>query len=170
MQDIEAFTAGAVVSGAVARVGGLRDGLDRFPFLEVDGATSFALAGGTTERRSNLRLDMDDVLILCPESAELPVHASWHFVELTLGPFLVSGELPTLPGFDPGRALARPGGSFITLRDVRVDLVDHPEGGRVERPHALVNRYAVEGVGADIDLGYFFPGARFHALVSGRSA
>jgi hypothetical protein len=170
MQEIEAFTAGGVVSGAVARRGGLRYGLDRFPFLEVDGATSYALAGGTTQRRPHLRLEMDDVLILCPESAELPIHASWHLVELTLGPFLVSGALPTLPGFDPGRALARPGGPFIMLRDVRVDLIGHPEGGRVERPHALVNRYAVEGVGADIDLGYFFPGARFHALENAPSA
>jgi hypothetical protein len=170
MQEIEAFTAGGVVSGAVVRHGGPRDGLDRSDFLEVDRAISYPLLGETTEYLPRLRLEMDDVLILCPDSAELPIHASWHFVELTIGPFRVSGELPTLPGFDPGRALARPGGPFILLRDVRVDLLDHPEGGRVERPQALVNRYAVEGVGADIDLGYFFPGARFHALMGSPSA
>ncbi|MBI3745071.1 MAG: hypothetical protein HY264_00820, partial [Chloroflexi bacterium] len=41
------------------------------------------------------------------------------------------------------------------------DLVGHPEGGSVERRHALVNRYAVERVAADIELGFYFPGAAF---------
>jgi hypothetical protein len=82
-------------------------------------------------------------------------------VELDAGPYRIAGELPTQPGFDPGRALARPGGLFILLRGVRVEIIGHHEAGRVERPHAFVNRYAVEQVAADIDLGFYFPGARF---------
>ena len=96
-----------------------------------------------------------------PRTRICPIHASWHPVELDVGPYRLTGELPTLPGFDPGRALSRPGGPFVLLRDVRLDLVGHPEGGSVERRHAFVNRYAVERVAADIELGFYFPGATF---------
>jgi hypothetical protein len=161
MQQIEAFTAGGVVSGAVAESGGLRDGLETLEPVDVDRVTWYPLAGGAAERRPKMHLEQDDLLVLCGEHEDLPIHASWHAVELDIGPYRLTGELPTQPGFDPGRALSRPGGPFILLRDVRVDLVGHPEGGSVERRHALVNRYAVERVAADIDLGYYFPGAHF---------
>ena len=161
MPHIEAFTAGGVVSGAVAQPTGWRDGLDSGAPLEVDRGTWYPIAGGAAEKRGRLTLEADDLLVLASEEVDLPIHASWHPIELTVGPFSVVGELPTMPGFDPGRALARPGGPFLLLRDVRVELLGHPESGRVERPHAFVNRYAVEQVAADIDLGYFFPGARF---------
>ncbi len=161
MQQIEAFTAGGVVSGAVAQTAMLRDGLDATGPVDVDRATWYPIAGGAAERRPRMHLEHDDLLVLCAETEDLPIHASWHAVELEVGPYHLTGELPTMPGFDPNRALSRPGGAFVLLRDVRVDLVGHPEGGSVERPHALVNRYAVEQVSADIELGFYFPGARF---------
>jgi hypothetical protein len=161
MHKIEAFTAGGVVSGAVALVAGLRDGLEAERPVDVDRATWYPIAGGAAEKRPRMHLEQDELLVLCAENEDLPIHASWHPVELDIGPYRLTGELPTLPGFDPGRALSRPGGPFVLLRDVRVDLVGHPEGGSVERRHAFVNRYAVERVSADIELGYYFPGAKF---------
>ncbi|MBI2763740.1 MAG: hypothetical protein HYX54_08345 [Chloroflexi bacterium] len=129
--------------------------------VSIDHATWHPLAGGAAERKGHVRLDSDDVLVLWADGQDLPIHATWHDVELEMGPYAISGALPTIPGFDPGRALARPGGPFVLLRDVRVTLVGNPEGGRVERPHALVNRYVVDRVVAAIDLGYYFPGAIF---------
>ena len=119
------------------------------------------MGGGPAEPRARMRLEQDDLLVICDDTEDLPVHASWHPVELDIGPFHVSGELPTLPGYDPGRALSRPGGPFVLLREVRLDLLGHPEGGSVVRPHAFVNRYAVERFAADIELGFYFPGAHF---------
>ena len=165
MPKIEAFTAQGVVSGSITVPGATRAGFDTSAALELDRATWYPIAGGPAERRPRVHLEPDELLVLCEETADLPVHSSWHDVVLAIGPFRVGGTLPTMPGFDPGRALARPGGPFILLRDVRVELVGHPESGRVERPHALVNRYAVEEVDADIDLGYFFPGAQLRFAV-----
>lgn len=161
VQQIEAFTFGGVVSGAIAEPWTLRDGLEAERPVEFDRATWYPIAGGAAERRGRVHLEPDDLLVLCSDTEDLPIHAAWHPVELDVGPYRIAGELPTMPGFDPGRALARPGGPFLLLRDVRVELLDRPDAGRVERPHAFVNRYAVERVAADIDLGFFFPGARF---------
>ncbi len=161
MEQVEAFIAGGVVRGSVVHPDGMREGLESQAPVEVDLSTWYPIAGGAAERRGRVQIEPDDLLVLCAASQDLPIHASWHAVGLDLGPYRVIGELPTVPGFDPGRALARPGGSFLLLRDVRVELLGHPESGWVERPHAFVNRYAVDQVAADIDLGYFFPGARF---------
>lgn len=161
MQQVEAFTAAGIVSGAVTQPWALRDGLEAEEAVELDRATWYPLAGGTAERRARVHVESDDLLVLCSDAQDLPIHAAWHPVELDAGPYRIVGELPTLPGFDPGRALARPGGPFILIRDVRVELLDRPDAGRVERPHAFVNRYAVERVAADIDLGHYFPGAHF---------
>ncbi len=161
MQQIEAFTAGGIASGACAEAWTVRDGLEAEQPIDVDKATWYPIAGGAAERRRRIHVESDDLLVLCAETQDLPIHASWHPVELDLGPYRITGELPTLPGFDPGRALARPGGPFILLRDVVVELAARPDAGRVERPHAFVNRYAVDRVAAGIDLGFFFPGARF---------
>ena len=64
-----------------------------------------------------------------------------------------------MPGFDPGRALTRPSGEFLLLRDVRLSVRERPEAGVAVGDHALVNRYAVERIRADLMLGFFFPGA-----------
>ena len=70
--------------------------------------------------------------------------------------------MPTFPGFDPGRALTRPTGDFVLLRDVRIgprDAGDPLAAGVPAGRHALVNRYGVESVACDLMLGFFFPGA-----------
>ena len=167
MHQVEAFTAEGVVRGAMNSIsgGGAGGSLSTTPAvpssLEIDRATWHPLVGGPVERRGPIRLPADDVLVLWADGQDLPIHATWHDVELELGPYMVSGMLPTMPGFDPGRALARPGGLFILIRDARLALLGNPDGGRVERSHALVNRYGVERVVASIDLGYYFPGATF---------
>jgi hypothetical protein len=43
---------------------------------------------------------------------------------------------------------------------VRIALADRPEGAERLHVQALVNRYTVDAVEADIMLGFFFPGAR----------
>jgi hypothetical protein len=159
--QIEAFTVGGIVSGAVLQPWTLREGPEPEQPVDFDAATWYPIAGGEAQRRSRVQVDSEDLLLLCADASDLPIHATWHRVELDVGPYRITGELPTMPGFDPGRALSRPGGPFILLRDVRVELVGNPDAGRVERPHAFVNRYAVESVAADIDLGFYFPGAHF---------
>lgn len=161
MHQVEAFTAEGVVRGSMT---GLPDfgATSGGPVgVEIERATWHPLVGGAVERRGSMRLATDDVLVLWSDGQDLPIHATWHDVELELGPYQVVGSLPTLPGFDPGRALARPGGPFILIRDARLSLIGNPGGGQVERSHAFVNRYGVERVLAAIDLGYYFPGAAF---------
>jgi hypothetical protein len=102
----------------------------------------------------------DDVHLATAEDAEdFPVHAQWHDIRLEVGPYRVSGQMPTMPGFDPGRALARPTGEFVQIRDVSIGLVGEAEGTGLSRAMALVNRYMVDRVEADLMLGFFFPGA-----------
>jgi hypothetical protein len=161
MQQYEAFTAGGIASGALEQSWALRDCLEAEQPVDLDRATWYPIAGGDAEPRSRIHLESEDLLVLCADAQDLPIHAAWHAVALDLGPYRIAGELPTMPGFDPGRALARPGGPFILLREVTVELLANPDAGRVQRPHAFVNRYAVERVAADIDLGYYFPGAHF---------
>ena len=68
-----------------------------------------------------------------------------------------------MPGFDPGRALTRPSGEFLLLRDIRLSVRERPEAGIATGDHALVNRYAVDRIRADLMLGFFFPGAAVDA-------
>lgn len=159
--QIEAFTAGGIASGVVPPSWGIRDGLESEQPVDLHGVTWYPLAGGEAESRRHVHLEPDEMLVLCSDEQDMPIHSAWHPVELDLGPYRITGELPTLPGFDPGRALSRPGGPFVLIRDVRLELLARPDAGRVERPHAFVNRYAVERVAADIDLGHYFPGAVF---------
>jgi hypothetical protein len=162
--NIEAYTAGAVVRGAIGRESGPPDELDGSSALALEGTTTMALDGGPPQRRAHLDLEPDDVVVVIPDAADLPIHAMWHPVVLDAGPYRISGDLPTQPGFDPGRALTRPGATFLVLRGVRIELRGWPAAGIVERAHALVNRYVVEHVAADLELGFFFPGATFETL------
>ena len=97
----------------------------------------------------------------------MPVHANWHHIHLESGPYTLEGELATLPGFDPGRALTRPSGEFLLLRDIRLSVRARPESGVAVGDHALVNRYAVERIRADLMLGFFFPGAAVDPIGDG---
>lgn len=118
----------------------------------------------------------DEILAaVAPPEQVVPSHAVWHALELEAGPWSICGRLPTLPGFDPGRALARPGGTFVMLAEVVVSAVPRARAlaaaapdawpaqdgaGSPAHPFAFINRYTVERVTADIELGFFFPGAR----------
>lgn len=155
---IEAYTSGGVIRGTVAGSGPLRDIVETETRLTIERAS---WNGGPPS--ADLVVEVDDLLVLSIlEDPSLPVHATWHALRLEVGPYVVSGEMPTLPGFDPERALARPTGSFVPLRTVEVAdrATGEPLAAHVA---ALVNRYGVERFEAGMMLGFFFPGAHFDA-------
>jgi hypothetical protein len=157
--ELEAYTAEGILHGSVVPDGRLGDLLETLASLAVVGAVVMPLVG--PERRAD-RVDLatDDLLIVvAPPSTPAPIHASWHELALTVGPYLVEARLPTLPGFDPGRALVRPTGTFVLLGSVRISLVAAPSAGAAGHPLAWVNRYTVERAESDLQLGVFFPGA-----------
>jgi hypothetical protein len=157
---VEAYTAGGVATGVVARSGPLREALDGAGDLLVERSRWLPLDGSGEQPGGDLRLAVDDLLLLCADEAEGgPVHAQWHTIDLDAGPYRVVGEMPTMPGFDPGRALARPTGEFVFLRDARISLIGRDDAGEASAPRLLVNRYTVDRVAADLMLGFFFPGA-----------
>jgi hypothetical protein len=157
---IEAYTTGGILIGVVARPGHLREILEGWPELLVEESTWAPLDGSPVEEAPTRQVAIDDVVLASGDEEMVgPVHAAWHAIRLEAGPYVVEGELPTLPGFDPGRALTRPTGSFVLLRDVKLTLLGRPEAGENAHAQALINRYSVDRVDADIMLGFFFPGA-----------
>lgn len=157
---VEIYTSGGMASGVLARTGPLRDVLASGERLEVERSLWQGLEDLAPRPTGTLVIAVDDIIFaLADEQPEPPVHATWHHVTLDAGPYRLEGELATLPGFDPGRSLARPTGEFVLLREVRVGLEANPEAGVSAADHALVNRYTVEWIRADLMLGFFFPGA-----------
>lgn len=166
---VEIYGATGVAIGVVARQGRLRDILDGGGDVLVERVTWHPIDGSAPDPRGELAVSGDDILIAVADViGDLPVHAQWHEISLDVGPYRVTGSMPTMPGFDPGRALARPSGEFVLLRDVRITLAADADGGAVEQPAALVNRYVVDRVAADLMLGFYFPGAEM--LVTGGHA
>jgi hypothetical protein len=156
---VEAYTAGGVATGVVAQSGSLREALDGAGDLLIESAQWLSL-DGSGEQSGEVRVLADDLLLVVGEEAETgPVHAQWHTIELDAGPYHLIGEMPTMPGFDPGRALARPTGEFVFLRGARITLIGQEDAGEAAAPNVLVNRYTVDRVKADLMLGFFFPGA-----------
>jgi len=157
---VDAYTSGGMASGTLARPGGLRDVLESDGSLALDGVAWQGLEDPAAQAAGSMSIPSDDVLIAVgDDDPGIPVHAAWHHIHLESGPYTVEGELATLPGFDPGRALTRPSGEFLLLRDIRLSVRARPEAGVALGDHALVNRYTVERVRADLMLGFFFPGA-----------
>jgi hypothetical protein len=157
---VEIYGATGVVVGVVGRAGRLRDILECGDGLLVERATWHSLDGSPAQKAGQITVAEDDVFLATTDEREDgPVHVQWHDIQLDVGPYRVAGQMPTMPGFDPGRALARPTGEFVLLRDVRISLVADPDGPAVDQPAALVNRYVVDRVAADLMLGFFFPGA-----------
>ena len=157
---VDAYTSGGVASGTLARPGGLRAVLEADGSLSLDGAAWQGLGDTISQPAGSMSIPSDDVLVAVgDDDPGIPVHAAWHHVHLEAGPYTVEGELATLPGFDPGRALTRPSGEFLLLRDIRLSVRARPEAGVALGDHALVNRYTVERIRADLMLGFFFPGA-----------
>lgn len=162
---IEAYTGVGVLTGLVDAPGRLRDILESLDELWITACRSIDLDGSSSER-SERHLSTDDLFLVVTDAAEVPVHAVWHDVRLEVGPYVVVGLLPTQPGFDPGRALARPTGMFVLLRDVEVRALAEPDRILAEHGGLLVNRYVVDAVDAELMLGFFFPGARLTVRVS----
>lgn len=156
---VEIFAAGGIAVGVIARAGHVRDVLESGEPLAIERATWHALDGSSPRPIGDVTVPVDDVLLASSEvDGDLPVHAQWHDIALDVGPYRICGQMPTMPGFDPGRALARPTGEFVQLRDVTISLAGETVAG-MARPTALANRYCVERVEADLMLGFFFPGA-----------
>jgi hypothetical protein len=157
---VEIYAAEGVAIADVARAGSLREIVEAGRELLLEHVTWHPIDGGPAKPMSDLKLAPDDIHVAAGDAFEDgPVHAQWHDVEVDCGPYRVTGQMPTMPGFDPGRALARPTGEFVLLRDVEIALLGRVEAGSVHQRSALVNRYVVDRVEADLMLGFFFPGA-----------
>ena len=157
---VEAYTAGGVATGVVARSPSLREALDGAGDLLVERSRWLPLDGSGERPGGDVALPLDDLfLVVSDETEGGPVHAQWHTIEIDAGPYRVEGEMPTMPGFDPGRALARPTGEFVFLRDARIRLIGRDDAGEASAARLLVNRYTVDRVAADLMLGFYFPGA-----------
>lgn len=165
---VEVYKSGGVAGGLLARPGPLRDALASEQPLHLEQGAWQAFDDPAPMDTGTMVIALDDILfVIADDAPEIRIHASWHHVVLDSGPYRLEGELATVPGFDPGRSLARPSGEFVMLREVRLSLRDRPEAGTSVGDHALVNRYAVERIEADMLLGFIFPGAEF---VSPKSA
>ena len=160
--QFDAYTATGVRRGSVDADGRLGDLLETLDGLRVSAGVIVPLDGAppVPDPAGGTNVPVDELLVVvAPPETPIPVHPAWHDVILRAGPYLISGQMPTMPGFDPARALARPTGTFVLLGQVRITLVEAPAAGAVEHALAWVNRYVVERVEADIELGFFFPGA-----------
>lgn len=128
--------------------------------ITVAGASWFPLDGGPPTERPVATIVPDDMLVVVTPAPGLFVHLTRYAIALEIGPYRVLGNLSTHPGFDPEKSIARPGGSFIPLSDVLIELMGHPEAGSAQRAHVHVNRYAVVRAVSPIMLGHYFPGAQ----------
>jgi hypothetical protein len=157
---VDAYTNTGMASGWLIGAAHLREALESGQPLELNRVTWQAIENLAPSELGSIALEPDDLIVVVGDDESIiPVHAVWHAVRLEAGIYRIEGELPTMPGFDPGRALTRPSGEFVLLRDVRLELMDRPDVGTVTMPHGFINRYTVERVEADLMLGFFFPGA-----------
>lgn len=162
---VDVFIPAGMASGQVARGGHLRDVLEGGGLLALERASWQPTTDTKPRLVGELTIPIDDILVAFgDDEPTMPVHASWHAIRLEMGPYLVEGELPTLPGYDPGRALTRPNGEFLLLRDVRLGWLGGAVGTSPVGHVAHVNRYGVERVTADLMLGFYFPGAALGEL------
>ena len=158
----EAYTSEGVRRGIAAGDARLGDIIELERELHVSSGHLAPLDGSSPvpDPPSGVVVSTDDLfVVVAPADTPIPVHPAWHDVILVCGPYLVTGRMPTMPGFDPARALARPTGSFVLLDHVTLSLAAVPDGGSIEHGLAWVNRYVVERVESDLELGFFFPGA-----------
>jgi hypothetical protein len=160
MAQLEIFTPNGVVAGTALR-GELVQSPDLRSPVAIERARWYPHDGGRPEHRGSVLVPPDDVLVVATADPEvaMTIHATWYAICMQIGPYRVKGRLPTPPGFDPAKALARPGGAFVAIRDATVELMNRPDAGVASRSTVHVNRYAVERVESTLMLGFFFPGA-----------
>jgi hypothetical protein len=163
MPQVEIFTPTGVLAGITSRAGLVQQPDLRSP-VPVEKTRWYPIDGSQPEHRGSVLVPPDDVLVVFMPEDEMTLHATWYAVTLEIGPYRVRGRMPTPVGFDPKRALARPGGAFVALRNGSVELMNRSDAGVAERATVHVARYAVELVESTLMLGFFFPGARLVAL------
>jgi hypothetical protein len=164
---IDIYTMAGILRGVVPRPGPLRDVLEHDSLISIERAT-FQPLDGRPGAEDALSLEPDEILLTSDESGDGgPVHAMWHDLRLWTGPYLVEGQLATMPGFDPARSLTRPTGTWIRLRDVRVAAATAPHEDLARHDAALIHRYEVERVESDLLLTLTFPGAEVAVDASG---
>jgi hypothetical protein len=164
MPQVEIFTPTGVVDGSTPRGTLASDANGAAAPLAVEASRWFPLDGSAPQRRGTVIVTADEILVVILAPPPFTAHAGWYPIELDLGPYHLEGRLPTSPGFDPARALARPTGAFVALRDVTISLLGRTDSGIAQRNHAHVNRYAVDRIASTLMLGFFFPGAVFDTL------
>jgi hypothetical protein len=155
----EGYTGDGLVRGRLDTDGPLEGLLETCPELQLHSA-ELVLIDGNELATARIDVVVDDlVAVAASPSVAGPVHAVWHDITLAAGPYRIDGLLPTVPGFDPARALARPGGTFVLIVSASIRLDADPAAGDLEYARLLVNRYTVDRVASDIELSLFFPGA-----------
>jgi len=159
VSDVEIFAPTGVLAGITARVPLTNDGPDLAQPLTVDEARWYPLDGSPPVQHGLVSVAPDDILLIVTAEPEVKVHLTWYAVELDIGPYRVSGQLGTHPGFDPDRAIARPGSAFVAISDATVELLGRAEFAPASRAYLHVNRYAVERASSTLELAHFFPGA-----------
>ncbi len=98
---LQAYTAEGILRGSVLPEGRLGDLLETLDSITVDAAVVTPLDDRPDVREPRAEIVIDDLLVVvAPPSTPAPVHATWHELVLAVGPYLVEGLLPTLPGFD----------------------------------------------------------------------
>jgi hypothetical protein len=161
MPQTELFTPDGVMSGMTPQLPLVGDGPTLEAPLPLDDCRWYPNDGSPPRHGGRVMVAPDDVLVVVLPEPEVRSHANWYPITVELGPYRVSGRLETLPGFDPDRAITRPGGSFVPLWDAHIELLQQPGAGTAERAYVQVNRYAVERVTSPLMLGFYFPGASF---------
>ena len=161
MAELEIYTPTGVVAGETARMPFTVDGPDLESPFALGDARWYPLDGTSPVNRGDVRVQPDEVLLVVTDEQDLTVHMNWYAITLDVGPYRVSASIGTMPGFDPERALSRPGGTYIPLRDATIELLGRSDVAPAKRPHLAVNRYAVEQCDCSLLLGFHFPGAQF---------
>ena len=161
MAEVEVYTPSGVIAGLMPRVPLSSDEHELTSPLTLRDARWYPLEAGKPAYRGDVQIPPDDTLAFVTDEQDFPVHMNLYAITLEVGPYRISASIATLPGFDPDRALSRPGGTFVPLRDATIELIDRPDVASAERAHLHVNRYAVESCTCSLILGFYFPGARF---------
>src|SRR5262245_17994954 len=161
MAAVEIYTPMGVVAGETPGIPLTNDGPDLSTTLTVDDSRWYPIDGGPPSLRGKVHLIPDEILLIVTGEEDMTVHMNLYPITLDVGPYRVNATIAMLPGFDPDRALARPGHTYIPLRDATIELLSRSDVAPASRENLQVNRYAVDTVASSLMLGFFFPGAHF---------